>query len=149
VDRQGRPTTADEKPQTEERHPEEWRRDLNPDHLAGQNIGRDDAAAEQGLRTAYDVKPLHRALHDLPDDELKQIPVLPTGARLQQGATYLDLADPARREITATGQMLAEAGHCLVPKDRVPYETWNRLTGEDGTRRAQGRGKSSGKGGTA
>lgn len=79
-----------------EKHPERWERDLNPDHMAGQNIGRDAAMAEHGLRTAYDVKELHRALAELPDDVLKQIPVLPTGARLQEGATYLDLADPAR-----------------------------------------------------
>lgn len=27
------------KPQAQQKHPEEWERDLNPQHVAGQNIG--------------------------------------------------------------------------------------------------------------
>lgn len=132
MDTQGRRGAADRKPQTEEKHPEEWRRDLNPDHMAGQNIGREDAMAEHGLRTAYDHKELHRSMAELPDDVLKEIPVLPTGARLQQGATYIDLDQPDRGEFTASGGMSAEAGHCVVPKDNVPYTVWNRLLSEAG-----------------
>ena len=62
-------------------------------------------------------------------DALKQIPVLWAGARLEQGATYIDLRDPRRREFTATGDMSAGDDNWYVPKDAVDYELWNRLIG--------------------
>lgn len=104
--------------------------DLHPDHMAGQNLGpRTDAA--DGARTAYDVKSVHRALRDWPDGELKEIPVLEEGAPLQQGGTYINLREPRRGEITAMGGMRAGPDDAYVPKDRVPYPTWNRLRGID------------------
>jgi hypothetical protein len=112
-----------------QQHPERWRDDLNPNAMAGQNLGLDNPHPEQGARTAYDLKEVHDTLRDLTDDGLKQIPVLPEGARLEQGATYLDLHDPRRREFTATGDMQAGPGHWLVPKDAVDYQLWNRLRG--------------------
>ncbi len=65
------------------------------------------------------------------DDELKRIPVVPAGQRLKQGATYLDLSDPARREFTASAGMGAGRANHFVPKDEVPYSLWNRLSGVD------------------
>lgn len=119
-----------EKPQTEQKHPDEWQRDLNPDHMAGQNIGQTDAdRRERGLVNAHEVKSLHRSLQGFTDDELRQIAVVPEGGRLQQGATYLDLNDPERDEFTATGEMQAGADNCYVPKSEVPYPVWNRLRG--------------------
>ncbi|MGI9179298.1 MAG: hypothetical protein ACR2H9_02120 [Longimicrobiaceae bacterium] len=118
-----------EKPQTEQKHPDEWQRDLNPDHMAGQNIGQTAADREQGMPTAYDLKSVHRSLQGFQDDDLKQVPVVPQGQRLQQGATYLDLNDSGREEFTATGDMQAGADNCYVPKSEVPYPVWNRLRG--------------------
>lgn len=115
---------TEQKPQMEQKHPEPWRRDLSPNHMAGQNIGPEPDMP----RTAHDVKDAHRALRDFTDDELKQIPLLEAGTRLQQNATYLDLD---QGEFTATGVMYAHAGQKLVPKDAVHYETWNRLIGEE------------------
>ena len=63
------------------------------------------------------------------DDALKQIPILWPDARLEQGATYIDLRDPRRREFTATGDMSAGEDNWYVPKDAVDYELWNRLIG--------------------
>lgn len=96
----------------------------------GQNIGPGLTEREVPLPTAYDVKRIHRALDDFRDDDLKQIPILPVGSRLQQGATYLDLAADRPEEFKTTGGLTAEPGHYYVPKDRVPYEIWNRLIGE-------------------
>ncbi len=121
-------TGANTPPQATQKHPDEWQRDLNPDYMAGQNVGHQSGDRETGLWTAYDVKPLSRAL-DLQDDELKRIPVLPEGQRLQQGGTYLDLRNPERGEFTATGDMAAGRENAYVAKDRVPYDTWNRLRG--------------------
>jgi hypothetical protein len=78
-----------------EQHPDKWRDDLNPNALAGQNVGPASAEQEKLTRTAYDIKDLHDRLSGFPDDLLKQIPVLEPGTRLQQGATYVDLNDPA------------------------------------------------------
>src|SRR5919198_6715617 len=90
-----------------QQHPEGWRDELNPNRMAGQNVGLDNPHPEQASRTAYDVKDAHRRLSGITDVALKQIPVLPTGARLEQGATYLDLHEPEPREFTATGDMQA------------------------------------------
>ena len=122
------PKKANPRRQTAQKHPEEWRRDLSPDRMAGQNIGGVAEEHERMTHTAYDVKPVHRALEGFADDELKQIPILETGTRLRQGATYLDLGG---EEFTATGEMQVRPGRNVVPKDGVHYETWNKLIGEE------------------
>ena len=115
--------------QAVQKHPDEWQRDLNPDRLAGQNIGPEsEIAATQ--TTAFHLRKRGHDLPRLDDNDLKQVPVLPEGTRLQQGATYVDLAHDRPEEFTATADMTAERGHAYAPKDRVPYEVWNRLIGE-------------------
>ena len=117
--------------QTSVEHPDEWRGDLNPNQMAGQNIGVLSDVETRGDRTAFNLRKQGWALGDLDDNELKQIPVIAEGARLQQGATYVDLTAEPRREFTATGGMSAGGGHAYAAKDRVPYEIWNRLLGEE------------------
>jgi len=112
-----------------EQHPESWRSDLNPDAMAGQNVGVAGPHPETDARTAYDLKDLHRRLRDFSDDTLKSILVLPPGSRLEQGATYVDLHDPDCREFTAMGSMEAGRDNWYVPKDQVDYQLWNRLIG--------------------
>ena len=115
------------------RHPDDWQRDLNPNHLAGQNInGVSEVGGAHGgeAQTAFHMRRAGVEFADIDDAELKQVPVLAEGTRLQQGATYVDLSAPQRVEFTATGNMSAEAGHAYAPKDRVPYEIWNRLLDE-------------------
>jgi hypothetical protein len=103
--------------------------DLHPDHMAGQNVGGREADREVGVKTAFDYKAVHRTLSEIPDDELKQVPVLREGERLQQGGTYLDLFQRSRGEFRATGDMAAGPGNAYVPKDQVAHGTWNRLRG--------------------
>jgi hypothetical protein len=112
-----------------EQHPEEWRQDLNPNALAGQNVGLAGPHPEQNARTAYDVKAAHRLLQDFSDDDLKQLPILPPGSRLEQGAVYVDLNDLDGGEIKARGDMVAERSQWLVPKSEVDYQLWNALIG--------------------
>ena len=61
------------------------------------------------------------------DDELKNIPIVPLGSRLEQGAKYLDLSHLEQDEFTATGGMVADEGHYYVAKKATGYVLWNRL----------------------
>ena len=97
-------------------HPEDLRHDLNP---ASEDLERSD-------RNAFDLKPAHRTLSEIPDDVLRRIPVVSEGSRLKQGATYVDIAS-AGKEFSANGDMRAGRGSLLVPKAAVDYEAWNLL----------------------
>lgn len=108
---------------------DEWQQDLNPNSEAGQNRGLESSTPEVLAPNAYDLKEIHRYLSDFADDELKRIKVVPTGTRLRQGATYIDLLDPERKEFTAMGNMEAEPDHWYVAKTEVDYSLWNRLIG--------------------
>jgi len=111
------------------KHPEPWQADLNPDALAGQNVGVLGPHPESDARTAYDVKDAHRRLAGYADDELKSIPILPAGSRLEQGATYVDLRAADPQEFRARGDMEAGPQNWYVPKNQVDYQLWNRLIG--------------------
>jgi hypothetical protein len=112
-----------------EQHPEQWRQDLNPDAMAGQNVGAQGPHPEQGARTAYDLKDVHGRLAEMDDDVLRGVPVLPEGSRLEQGAVYFDLRNPDAGELKARGDLVAGPGQALVPKSAVDHYTWNWLIG--------------------
>lgn len=118
-----------------EQHPEEWRQDLSPDANAGLNYGQSGQNAEINAPTAYDIPELHRSLDGFTDDELKRVPVLPVGTRLEQGAVYIDLQKPDRAEFKALGNMEAAQGNWFVPKSAVDYVVWNKLIGVDNPER--------------
>ena len=100
-------------------------RDLHGDNRAGQHGG----ASEHRAYTAYDVKELHEKMPDYNNDELKRIPVLAHGERLEQGGVYLDLSDLSAGAFTAQGSMEAQDPHLYVSKSAMDYELWNKLTG--------------------
>jgi hypothetical protein len=77
-----------------------------------------------------EVRPIHRRLKGFDDDELRRIPVVQEGSRLDEGATYIDLNAREPHEFTATGSMAADRDNWYVPKARVPYEIWSRLTSD-------------------
>jgi hypothetical protein len=116
-----------------DQHPERYRHDLNPDPMAGQNHGLH--TADTVGPSAYDVKDVHQTWRDFSNADLKQLPILPEGTRLRQGAVYLDLNDPARGEFKALGNMEAGPGNRYVAKDAVPYDLWNALIGVDNPER--------------
>jgi hypothetical protein len=124
-----------------EQHPLGWREDLNPAPSAGQNYGTAGSELAKDAPTAFDLKDVHDMLNEFRDDELKGIPVLPLGSRLEQGATYIDLRDPLRREFTARGDMEAGQDNRYVPKSEVDYQLWNRLVQmQEPSRRGQSGG---------
>jgi hypothetical protein len=116
-------------PRPGEQHPDLWREDLNPHAMAGQNVGLAGPHPEDDAHTAFDIKQAHEYLADFTDDELRQLPVLPSGSRLEQGATYIDLRHRERGELTAMGNMEAGPDNWYVPKTEVDYQLWNRLRG--------------------
>ena len=97
--------------------------------MAGQNLGAAGPQAAPQSPKAYDLKAVHRQFSDFLDDELKRIRILPAGTRLEQGATYFDLKDPARGEFTARGDMEAGPDEWCVDKSDTDYQLWNRLIG--------------------
>lgn len=111
-----------------DQHPEEYRKDLNPQPLAGENYGTTADERRASPVLLADIKEAHKRLPDLSTDELRRIPVVREDSRLEQGATYVDLAG-GRREFTATAEMKAEPGAWIVPKQAVEYPLWNRLIG--------------------
>jgi hypothetical protein len=115
---------------TEPMHPEPYQQDLNLEAATGLKFDKIGPHPEKDdRRTADDVKEAHRQLVDWTDDELKRIPLMPAGARLEPGAIYVDLREPARREFIATGDMMVPADGLYVPKSEVDFRTWNRLLG--------------------
>jgi hypothetical protein len=110
------------KPQRQRKHPPGWEKDLNPDRLAGQNVGE-----QAPLRSAADVKELTECLEGFTNDELAQIPIVASGQRLEQGAVYIDLRNRTSGPMKATGDMTATESHLYVAKADTPYEYWNRL----------------------
>lgn len=109
--------------------------DLNPDFLEGENYGNQGPHPEKTARTAYDVKELHDRLNGMNDEDLKRIPVMPPGSRLEQGATYIDLKQRKPEEFTAEGNMTAGSDNWYVPKSAVPYWIWNQLIGVESPQR--------------
>jgi hypothetical protein len=100
-------------------------RDLHGDNRAGQHGGSNEIRAY----TAYDVKELHAQMPDFNNEELKRIPVLAHGERLEQGGIYLDLSELDKGPFTAQGSDEAQDPHRYVPKANLDFELWNKLTG--------------------
>ena len=108
----------------------EWEHELHPEGSPGEFQGARELEPGKAGLTAADIKELRQGpLRELTDKQLRDIPVLPEGSRLRQGATYLDLNDPERRPFTAMGGMVAGVNNYYVPKDDIDYTLWNRLIG--------------------
>jgi hypothetical protein len=95
------------------------------------------------VRTALDIKELTKTLTDFTPDELRQIPIVPAGVQLKEGAVYLDVRNPSRGPFKATTGVKAEEHDLYVPEAEVPHEYWSRLLRNLGPDRVQGEEKSS------
>jgi len=84
-------------------------------------------SADPRARTALDIKKLTKSPTDFTPDELRQIPIVPVGVELKEGAVYLDVRNPARGPFAATAGVKAEEHNLYVPKAEIPQECWNRL----------------------
>lgn len=103
-------------------------RDLRPHEFAGINSG---VPNNTNTRSAYDIKELHVRYPQFSSSELKSISVLSTGARLEQGATYLDLRHCENGEFKARADIVAGEDNLYVAKTGVAYDLWNKLCGKN------------------
>jgi hypothetical protein len=115
------------KPQDEQKHPAEWESDLKPERMHGQDFRSSPMGIDPRARTAADIKALTGKLPEFTRDQLAQIPIVPVGTKLKQGAIYLDLRHPAPAPFTATAEMVAQEINYYIPKAEVPHEYWNQL----------------------
>ena len=114
----------------EDKHPEPYQQDLNPDAAKGINWGLvGEHPEKENPRTAKDIKPIHHLLHDFHDDELERIPILPPGTRLEANAHYINLRELEPAEFKAEGNEEVGPDDWVVPKAEVDYQLWNRLIG--------------------
>jgi hypothetical protein len=119
--------TASAKPQEKKKHPDEWSEDLNPGRMEGQNIGASSKPSNLKAPTAAEIDVLGGRLGSFSRDELSQIPIVPVGSKLKQGAVYLDMRIPTPVPFTATADTTATELNYYAPKAEIPYELWNRL----------------------
>lgn len=99
------------------------------------SVGMAGDHPEKGnVATAHDIKDLNHQLGNLDDSDLKSIPVMSQGSRLEQGATYIDLRGDCT-EFTAMGNESAGSGNAYVAKTEVAYPLWNRLIGVENPER--------------
>jgi hypothetical protein len=128
-DREVHESVEKREPEGLHRDAEDFDRDLHPNFLAGQNTRFDGSPGVLKAPTAYDIKATRKLLPGFRDDELRAIPILPLGTRLEQGATYIDLKHRDRGPFVAMAGMVAGPDNYFVPKKLVDYVTWNRLIG--------------------
>ena len=115
------------KPQEQKKHPDEWSDDLNPNRMQGQNIGASSKPSNLRPHTAAEIDVLAGRLGSFSHDELLQIPIVPVGTKLKQGAVYLDMRIPAPVPFTAIADIKATELNYYAPKAEIPYELWDRL----------------------
>src|SRR5687768_4154823 len=104
----------------EDKHPEPYQQDLNPDASNGVNWGLVGPHPEKNQpRTAKAVKELHDLFSEFPDDELERIPVLPGGSRLECKSTYNNRREAKAEEFTAEGNEEVGENDLVVQKSEV------------------------------
>jgi len=104
----------------------DFTRDLDAHDRTGEDHGENQTLLP-GAISADEIKSMHTILADLTDDELKNITILPSGTRLEQGAKYIDLRHLEQGEFVARSNMVADFDNAYVPKKETDYLLWNRL----------------------
>lgn len=90
-------------------------------------VMEESAERAEGTLTLADVKSEHRILRDIPTDELRSVPLLRGGARLERGERYLDLHNPARGEFPGSGREHVRPGQRVVARSATPPDVWRSL----------------------
>ena len=97
----------------------------------GVNHEEHGANPERDAPNAEIITEIHRIIPELTNDELRRMVVLQPGYVLEQGAVYIDLRTPSRREFTAHHPIEAGENNLFVPKSVTDHQVWNKLRGVD------------------
>ena len=103
--------------------------DLHPHNRAGQNNSQDNNEGRSAFLLKENESTLHPRLQRLPDQELKRIPVLDTGTRLQEGAAYLDLRNLDNGAFQGMNNRTVTGTDAFVAKSHLDHEQFAYLTG--------------------
>ena len=103
--------------------------DLHPHNRAGQNNSSDRNEGRTAFVLKENESTLHARLQKLPDQELKQIPLLDTGTRLQEGAAYLDLRNLDGGAFQGMNNREVGANDAFTSKSHLDHEQFAYLTG--------------------
>jgi hypothetical protein len=106
-----------------EETPDEFDAQLHDQSRAGQHAG----GATHETRPASDIKELKKQIARPTANDLKALPVLAPGQRLQQGAVYCNLNQLDLGEFRAMGAMEASDTDLFVAKSEVDFELWNKI----------------------
>jgi hypothetical protein len=109
----------------EDKHPEPYQSDLNPQASGGLNYGQE--GAKISTRPAIEFKDLHEFLPSFTPDELREMHILEEGARLETKAAYINLAEENPTEFQAMGSEEAGPRDLYLAKKDMPYQLWNKL----------------------
>ena len=90
-------------------------------------LADDERERTERRLTALDVKAEHRILHDLSDEDLAGIPLLPEERPLKRYNEYLDLHDPGRANFLAEGSEVVRPGQRIVARKTVSKAIWDDL----------------------
>jgi hypothetical protein len=104
--------------------------DLRPPGDADQHYGEIPIDRVAHERTAADVNNLYPRLSQLTRDQLRSIPLLDAGTRLQEGKTYLDVRQLDKGEFFAGVGQVVRPGDEIVAKHQVDYQMWDSLSGQ-------------------
>lgn len=116
-------------PQSNTSQADEYDRDLHKHSREGQNIGDYTVTGDPEAKSASQIKEIRNQMSDWTDETLREIPIVPVGRQLKEGAVYLDLHASAISPFTAHEGMVAREENWYVPKAETPYPIWNRLIG--------------------
>lgn len=105
----------------------EFAHDLKVSQRPADDLGLGDPTPPGITYPAASIKEMHNKLADLTNDELKNIGIIPTGTRLEEGAEYIDLNHLERGAFTADASMIARPENYYVSKKETDYVLWNRL----------------------
>ncbi len=103
--------------------------DLHPHNRSGQNDSPDRNEGRSAYLLKENESTMHPRLQMLPVQELKQIPVLDTGTRLQEGAAYLDLRNLDSGAFQGMNNREVGPDDLFTAKSHLDHEQFAYLTG--------------------
>ena len=78
-------------------------------------------------KMAIAVQADHRVLREVPEQFLRDVPLLEEGTTLTRRHDYMDFHDPARGEFRAEGTEVVKPGQRMVAREDCSEDAWREL----------------------